>query len=176
VVYGPLNNLRYTATGCTITAAPPQQSQVQCLTAPGTGTGHWIQITCGGQVSLHRNNILLFLVIDLLRHLVQISPPYPAGISYAPASILSFTGAGATSATSGNQIVTITGTNFGPATAWTNQNLKVKCLWSVCKCISTLYTIGVVRWHPHQPTVQRHGCQHAGNGAGLVLRTLFASK
>ena len=90
VRYGPrVGNAvsKYTAASCTILV--PHVS-IECISVPGTGKNHWLQLSVGNQASA----------------------PYGANMSYAPPVIASFSGPGAggsTAWTLGNVAVRITG-------------------------------------------------------------------
>ena len=76
---------KYSAVACTVFTP---HITLECVSAPGTGTKHWVQASVGGQSTA----------------------PYNATLAYAAPVISSFAGAGAANAlTTGNQIVRITG-------------------------------------------------------------------
>jgi len=87
----------YSAVECVVssaTSAAGALSEITCLTAPGTGTGHGWTAVVGGQTSNTLNK----------------------GTGYSPPIVSFFTGVGAMDAdTQGSQLVTVNGQNFG---AW----------------------------------------------------------
>ena len=96
-VYGPYPSgypvvpFAYTAVQCRVSVA---NSQILCLTAPGTGLGLVWMVTVGGQSSSIFTN---------------------QTTSYAAPTVAMYSGAGSADAlTSGGQTVVITGYNFGP--------------------------------------------------------------
>jgi hypothetical protein len=94
VTYGKAGGT-YTAFGCAVTQDSPSQSQMTCLTVPGTGA-----------------NLLWTMSIAW-----QAAPLFN-GTSYGPPSIAYFSGPGAiNAATSGFQSLTIVGNNFGASLA-----------------------------------------------------------
>jgi hypothetical protein len=102
VRYGTPGVLQFAAPpeSCYVVAARPSP-QMQCLTGPGTGAGHWWQVNVGGQDS----NVLA------------------ANTSYSPPVLSYFTGPGANGAdTRGgpNASVTVQGLNFGTDMALVN--------------------------------------------------------
>ncbi len=83
---------QYRATSCKVTKATVQASTLICASAEGTGVGHSLRISVGGQYSNVLTNI----------------------INYSPPIVASFDGPGATDAdTRGYQPVIIYGKNFG---------------------------------------------------------------
>jgi hypothetical protein len=107
VCYGHANTApcHYSAINCQVTLESETISEMTCLTAPGVGKDLEWAVTIGTQ--------LANFVTPLLS-------------SYSAPQVFTFTGAGADKAdTLGNQAVTITGKNFGPADAYTNNLLRV---------------------------------------------------
>ncbi len=94
VVYGPASSpALYVATNCTVSSASISASALQCITAPGIGADLYWSVTIGGQAAG-----------------TTVGPT-----SYGSPIVSSFDGAGSANAfTSGNQVVTIFGSNFGP--------------------------------------------------------------
>lgn len=94
VYYGPpANPNRFRAAGCVVVSEPPSASQILCQTAPGTGRNHSWTVAIA----------------------TQTTAPFAAATYYAAPIIASFSGAGSFDAdTDGNQVVTISGSNFGP--------------------------------------------------------------
>jgi hypothetical protein len=95
----------YVAVNCQVSLDADTISEMTCLTAPGVGKDLEWSVTIGTQLAL--------FVTPLLS-------------SYSAPQVFTFTGAGADKAdTLGNQAVIITGKNFGPADAYTNNLLRV---------------------------------------------------
>jgi hypothetical protein len=89
--YGPNGTKRYNAVACVVRVA---NTQIDCLTAPGSGTGHLWSVSIGSQVS-------------------PVLSTRPT--SYHPPIVSMETGPGAASAeTFGGELVLISGRNFGP--------------------------------------------------------------
>jgi hypothetical protein len=105
VSYGHFGDTsRYSAQACQVTSEPPQVSMITCATAEGVGRDHHWALAIAGQTA----NI-------------------SALTSYAAPQIIAFSGVGAVDAdTRGQQLVVLTGRNFGPADAYTNGLLYVE--------------------------------------------------
>ena len=88
------------AAGCSVAA----DTTLSCLMGAGSGSGLSLLMSIGG----------------------QLTPTFPAELSYAPPQVVSFSGAGASGAPSvGGSTVFVTGTNLGPANDFTNSRLVV---------------------------------------------------
>ncbi|KAH8073734.1 calcium ion binding protein [Aureococcus anophagefferens] len=87
--YGGDDGARYEATGC---AVLHDHTHVECVSAPGAGTGHAWVVTVAGRASAAS----------------------AATVDYAPPTVTGVTGALTTSSTAGGATVYLTGTNFGP--------------------------------------------------------------
>lgn len=97
VTYGKTGSA-YSAFGCAVTQDGPSLSQMTCLTVPGTGAHLLWTMSIAWQ-----------------------SAPLFNGTSYGPPSIAYFSGPGAVNAaTSGFQLLTIVGNNFGASLATLN--------------------------------------------------------
>ena len=89
-LYGPSGNLLFTAAQCEVL----QDAKIQCKAAPGSGRGHFWQVTVGGQTSTD----------------------FAASTAYANPVVLTLSGTGVDDgSTAGDEKVTITGENFGPS-------------------------------------------------------------
>jgi hypothetical protein len=87
----------FTATSCRVVTAG---TWIRCLTAPGYGMGHMLTVTIGDAPS--GNN--------------RTSAKFAANIRYASPIVAVYSGPGAVDATTyGNQLLVVSGANFGPA-------------------------------------------------------------
>lgn len=104
--YGPGIDRRFTATQCVVIKELPARPTMQCLSAPGTGKMD-----------------SFILAIDLVPSLPYV-PTLPC--SYEAPVVIGISGAGVSNGqTSGNSPIVITGSGFGPLTAYTNAALSV---------------------------------------------------
>ena len=87
----------FTATSCRVVTAG---TWIRCLTAPGYGMGHMLTVSIGDAPS--GNN--------------RTSAKFAANIRYASPIVAVYSGPGAVDATTyGNQLLVVSGANFGPA-------------------------------------------------------------
>jgi VCBS repeat-containing protein len=93
VTYGSSSAIdTYFARNCYVSLL---DSEIQCLTSPGTGKDHWMQMSIGA----------------------QLSNPFNAKLSYSPPVVIEYAGPGSIDAsTEGNESVVIEGRNFGLGT------------------------------------------------------------
>lgn len=85
----------FTASGCTVSAFSSAQPLITCSAAPGVGAHLDVRVTVAGLTSA----------------------VFPDALSYAPPTITAILGAGADLCpTEGNLVVTLIGSQFGPAT------------------------------------------------------------
>jgi hypothetical protein len=104
--YGPGIDRRFTATQCVVIKELPARPTMQCLSAPGTGKMD-----------------SFVLAIDLVPSVPYV-PTLPC--SYEAPVVIGISGLGVSNGqTSGNSPIVITGSGFGPLTAYTNAALSV---------------------------------------------------
>jgi hypothetical protein len=110
LLYGPVVDARFAASGCKVTAQLPSTPAITCQTSAGTGAMDIFILSVGG-VS---------------------SPPFtatPLGLSYQVPLVTAVSGtAVAAGATSGGSQLVLTGQGFGPLDAYTNTPGRI-VLW-----------------------------------------------
>ena len=157
VTYGPGTGATprpYQAVGCFVSLAPPASTgRISCTTAPGTGRmASWLVVIAGG-ASLPFVSATASYGRPAL---ISASFPNPLGL-----------------ATAGSQVVTLTGENFGPATALTNSLLQawfgVRSFGAATAGTQLGFTLGACTVTVAHTQVQCTAPAGAGAGLGVQL-------